>query len=244
MQFKRMMSFMLIALLSVSLVSPRAIAADSDASIEFIPAAEDDIPDVLDPTEPDPEQPYEPGPEEEGDPQNAPTGEGGPLTLDYVSSVAFGQQEIEASTQILESETLRPFIQVTDRRGSGAGWYVNATMGGFTDESGNDTLPGAVLTFSNGTVISETANASTAPVPQSPVALSPEGEAQPVVTAVENSGLGSWITRWFPTEGETLNDNVTLTIPAGSATTGDHTAIITWNLEAVPMPTPEPEPEV
>lgn len=243
MQFKRMMSFMLIALLSVSLVSPSAIAADSEASINFTPG--DGSPDVLDPTNPEDE--YTPDPEDESDPQDAPTGESGPLTLDYVSSVAFGEQSIEAGTVTYDSTTLRPFVQVTDRRGTGSGWDVTASMSDFTDGE-ETTLPGATLTLSNGTVISNSVNPededTPRPTPEGEIVLGADETPATVVTADEGEGLGSWITRWFSSEDETLNDNVTLTIPAGSATTGEHTATITWNLEAVPTPDTEPEPDL
>ena len=62
-----------------------------------------------------------------------------------------------------------------------------------------------------------------------------------VVTAQENTGLGTWLNRWFPTLGETgftgieKNDNVTLEIPAGVATAGAHKATITWTLTDAPI---------
>lgn len=89
-------------------------AATSNATITFtLPS---DAPPVLDPT--DPTDPYDPG---DGDPNDPPTGETGALTLDYVSSLDFGTHEIDLEQKVYESTILRPFIQVTDRRATGAG---------------------------------------------------------------------------------------------------------------------------
>lgn len=204
-----------------------ASAADSNANITFTPG--EGAPPVVDPT--DPTLPYEPDPADPTEPQDPPTGETGPLTLDYVSTVDFGEQPIESSTQIYESMTLRPFIQVTDRRGTGEGWNVTAQASSFTSE-GEETLPGSVLSFLNGEAVSTSTSA--APTPNPSVVLNAGGSAVNVVTAGEDEGLGSWITRWFPTTGDTTNDNVMLEVPAGAATAGDHTAVITWTLTAAP----------
>lgn len=228
--FKKGMLLVLIALFAffstVGSVSAEKSAV-SKANITFtIP---DDTPPVLDPT--DPEEPYEPT--DPSDPQDEPTNQAGALTLDYVSSVNFDEQPIDASEQIYQSTTLRPFIQVTDRRGTGEGWHVTAKMGAFTNE-GQESLPGAELTFTNGTVISKSTSTSAAPTPSDPVALVPGEDAVMVVNAAEDEGLGSWLTRWFPKTAGEKNDSVTLTVPAGAATIGNHTAEITWTLTAAP----------
>jgi hypothetical protein len=200
---------------------------ESDASITFTPG--EDAPPVVDPD--DPSMPYDPDPNDPTEPHDPPTGDTGPLTLDYVSSVHFGEQMIEADTQIYESATLRPFIQVTDRRGTGEGWNVTAQASYFT--SGEEvSLPGALLTFSGGEAVST--STSDAPRPHDPVTLYTGGDAANVVTAGEDQGLGSWITRWFPAEEAAYNDNVTLEVPAGAATTGEHAAVITWTLTSGP----------
>ena len=77
--------------------------------------------------------------------------------------------------------------------------------------------------------------------PTVPVVLSTGGAADNVVMAQENTGLGTWLNRWFPTLDENrtfdmaTNDNVTLEIPAGVATAGAHTATITWTLTDAPI---------
>ncbi|GAB3064288.1 WxL domain-containing protein [Salinicoccus sesuvii] len=231
MKFKKLLTALLITSLSISSLSAVANAAESEADITFTEGEE--TPDVLDPTTP--EETYDPDSGTPGDPTNPPTGNSGPLTLDYVSSFEFGSHSIEASTQTYESTTLRPFIQVTDRRGTGAGWNVTAEMSSFTTgEEESVSLPGALLTLS-GTSLTTTSS-SGAPTVSDTIALSSDGTAASVVSAGENTGLGSWLARWFPsTAGATINDNVELQVPAGAATLGDHTATITWTLENTPQ---------
>lgn len=153
------------------------------------------------------------------------TGEGGPLTLDYVSSFEFAVQEVSGSDEIYQTTTLDPYIQITDRRGTGAGWNVIAQVSNFMRGT-EVSLPGAVITLNNGTA--EGNIYSSEPVPQRPVVLNPGGEASKVIIAGENAGMGTWKNKWSPT-------NVTLDIPAGSATVGNHTSTITWTLQDAPI---------
>lgn len=219
-------------LLTLTIFVPKEANAQksfqSDATITFTEG--EGAPPVLDPT--DPTEPFQPG-IQPGDPSDDPTIDTGPLTLDYVSSLDFGSQPIESTVMIYESTIIRPFIQVTDRRGTGAGWHVTAQLSEFTDGT-TATLPGAILTLTNGSVISPTYGSEPSAV--DPVILNAGGDAMIVVNAGENEGLGSWITRWFPVNPSSpeLNDSVTLQIPAGAATVGNHVATITWTLYDAP----------
>ena len=203
--------------------------ARSKATVSFLP--NDSAPPVVDPT--DPEQPYEPDPDDPTDPQNPPTGNTGYLTLDYVPSINFGKQTIEGNTEVYESKELRPFIQVSDRRGAGTGWAVTAVVSEFETNDKQGTLPGAVLSFTNGTVISQSNFYEPYPYPE--VKLYPGGESDWVLWAETDTGEGTWINRWFPSdETNDLNDNVILEVPGGSSTIGEHKATITWTLTDAP----------
>lgn len=204
---------------------------DSDANIEF--KSGDGSSEVVDPEDPD--KSFDPDPDK-GDPEDDPTGDTGSLTLDYVSSIEFGTHEVSGEHEVYEAETLRPFIQVTDRRGTAKGWSVTAQSSAFTndeDDDGEETLSGAVLTLKNGEV-SSTSNADE-PSPVSTVELKPGEDATAVVNAEEDEGMGKWITRWLSSDDEELNDNVTLEVPNGSATKGKHTATINWTLADAPQ---------
>ncbi|WP_313468266.1 WxL domain-containing protein [Carnobacterium sp.] len=231
MKNKKLVSLALIGLFFIGGLSQSVTAAESEATVNFIPAGEDS-PAVLDPTTP--ETSYTPGP---GDPDGVTTGEAGPLTLDFVSNIEFDDHEISAVSEVYNSITLRPFIQVTDRRGTGGGWTVTATASSFTTgTTPTPSLQGSTITLSNASLISN--NTTTAPSTlNDSIVLETDGATSAIVVeAAQDEGLGSWITRWFdPAEtAATENSNVTLTVPGGVATQGTHTATITWLLEAAP----------
>lgn len=235
MKFKKITTALFIGVLSFVALSSTVEAVGTDTSTAGITFIEpEDVPPVLDPD--DPTQPYDPDSGIPGDPDDLPTNNSGPLTLDYVSSVDFDEHSIESGAETYQSTTLRPFIQVSDRRGTGEGWNVSATMSEFQNEELENTLPGAILTFANGNLITVPNNTSTPPEVNLDIVLRAGGDATPVVNAGVDSGLGSWITRWFPSENsdENLNDTVTLEIPPGAATLGDNTATISWTLTAGP----------
>jgi len=204
----------------------------TNVGVSFLPG--DEAPPVLDPS--DPNNPYVPNPENPADPGDPPTGNVGHLTLDYVSSFSFGSQEISSNTQTYESSVLRPFIQVSDRRGTGDGWGVTASLSGFESSNGsgeNGSLPGAVLTLDGGSLQSPIDSPS--PYAYQGVELHAGGEEAPIVWANAGTGTGTWSNRWFPSEetaGE--NNNVTLEVPGGAATTGQHNGTITWSLVDAP----------
>lgn len=201
----------------------------SNASIQFTQGSGPVAP--VDPT--DPTNPlFPPGPT---DPTDPPTGNTGSLTLDYVSSVQFGSNEISTTTQVYSSKSKKGFIQVSDRRGTGDGWTVTAKASKFSNGT-TDTLPGSVLTFKNGEVVSTSTSQS--PIPEQTITLNTDGSSiSKIVSAKSGSGLGTWVTRWLGQEPEVIegeNNKITLTIPAGSATVGNHEATITWTLTDAP----------
>lgn len=192
----------------------------TDVTVTVLPS-DSPAPEVVDPN--NPEQPYEPG-----DPS---TGDTGALTLDYVSPLHFGTHPVENTASTYFADTLQPFIQVTDRRGTGKGWTLTAQVSRFSSET-RETLPGATLYLANGSVIS--ARPGNPPEVYSNIRLVSGGESVPVLQASPGSGLGTWTTRWFPINDGDLNDNVILEIPGGAATMGTHTAEVTWTLVDAP----------
>lgn len=194
----------------------------SDATVTFTPGT-----DVTNPVDPDdPSKPL--------DPPGQGTGEAGPLSIDYVPNITFGSQTISGSQKVYNASELKPFVQVTDIRGTGAGWNVIAKATAFSDGT-NESLKGSTITFSGGYALSSNTSA-TKPTPSNPVVLTTDNSEATVISAAENSGLGTWIDRWYPTEtSATSNDNVTLTVPAGSATAKTHTSTITWTLADAPI---------
>ena len=235
---KKPLAYILTAGLAVSLIASGTIYAEepanSNATVNF--TAPDDPVGPVDPT--DPTQPNTDSPEDNGNI----TGQNGPLSLDYVSHLDFGNQEISTSEEIYSSETTEPYIQVTDLRGSGEGWDVTAEVSNFiSDEDGTVSLPSSSIQLNNGDTVSTSESAN--PVVPASINLVTGGDSTTVVSAASRvaeepvntaQGLGTWVTRWLAGEGNTENGNVTLTVPGSTATAGSHTATITWTLETGP----------
>lgn len=225
MQLKRYKYVFFIAVMALVLqsFSPMYIYADnaeSEVNVEFLEG--DEVIPPLDPE--DPNQPLGP----------PGTGSSGPLTLNYVSPLTFGQQRISYSLPEYNSSTPRPFIQVSDLRGTGSGWRVEAMATEFTNTDLEPSLLGATITLTNATVISPLAD-MTAPTAVDTVELPTDGVTiLPVVLADPESGLGTWLTRWYTDPAAVENTSVTLTVPPSSVSTGQHIGNINWILVDAP----------
>ena len=88
----------------------------------------------------------------------------GPLSIDYASNFNFGTQEITsadktyfAAATTLTDKTTRPnWVQVTDNRGTLAGWSLSLQASEFTNgKTGTGSvLSGATLKLENGHIVS------------------------------------------------------------------------------------------
>lgn len=240
MKMNKTLILLSVGLLMLTAVSTAVEAADSNASVNFVPDNETELQPVL-----DPENLTPPLPEEElseGVQNSTP----GLLTLDFVSNINFAEQKVSATEQHYHSTTLRPFVQVTDIRGTGQGWSVTASMEGFktinSEDVGVSSLKGATITFKGGEVDTNGSGEAPEVISQitednvSSFTLGTNSDAITVVNAEPGEGMGTWVTRWLdPDKSTPLNENVTLTVPGGTATTGNHTAIITWTLKNSPV---------
>ncbi|MBC1307728.1 WxL domain-containing protein [Listeria booriae] len=198
-----------------------ADTATSTGKIKF--ASDDSSVTPLDPTNPDNPTPAIPDP---SDPTNPGTGNTGALTIDFLSNIDFGDQKISNSTQTYKALNKNPYIQVTDKRGTGDGWVLTAVATNFKDNA--KVLKGAQMSFKNGQVRTKADNQSAAPT-ASDITLN--SNAQTVFSAGENAGMGTWLDVYDGTDG--ANENVTLSVPSGNLA-GDYTSSITWSLENTP----------
>ncbi|MDF9825465.1 hypothetical protein M2475_001930 [Breznakia sp. PF5-3] len=181
------------------------------------------------PTSPvDPDNPDTPG-------TNPGTNMEGPLSLDYVPALAFGTHEITGNVATYDLTDLKPYIQVTDKRGTGKGWKVSVSMTTFTNGDSSSSFSG-VLSFKNPEVKTTTGNTSTPPTASVATVTSGAGEQKLVGTNADNQGMGTWITRWYPTASATnnLNDAIQLTVNTGNATTDSYTATVNWIISNAP----------
>lgn len=179
------------------------------------------------------------GPVDPTDPDKPGTGPGtemeGPLSLDYVPEMGFGTQEITGDVETYDLVGLQPYIQVTDKRGTGAGWKVSVSLTAFNNNDSSKSFDG-VIKFKNAETLTTTGNNSVSPTASNPVTItSGQGEQKLVGTTASNQGMGTWITRWFPTESEaTSNDSVQLTVNTVNVSTDSYKANLNWIISNAP----------
>lgn len=189
---------------------------NTDATFEFT---------TEDPENPDPNDPVD-----KEKPVGPETGQKGLLTIDAVSNFEFKSAKIsggetKTTAEVPEGQTLG--IQVTDKRGTGAGWNVQAKVDDFKDKKeATKILKGATIKVPAGT-FKTTANGDTTNPPKAAnVAGTIIGKAAtPILRAEKNQGKGSWINDWA--------NQVELTIPGGNLL-GDYQATVTWTLINTP----------
>lgn len=152
------------------------------------------------------------------------TGQNGPLSLDYVSPLDFGENEISSKTQTFTAQgTNKLGLQVTDTRGTGVGWKVDVKISEFAGKKPTNTLKGAVLTLPIGTLVTgnEAGNGVAAPTPTS-VKLDLKDTSKTIFAAAVDKGLGTWFSEFAKVD-------TTLEVPAGNYA-DEYSASLTWTL--------------
>ncbi|MBC1417707.1 WxL domain-containing protein [Listeria fleischmannii] len=173
----------------------------------------------------DPNEPIQPGDGKE-------TGNKGPLSIDYVPNFLFGQVAVGGSTLVLTDQNTNPFVQVSDNRGSGAGWTLKLSASSFkNNEDETKALIGTILTIGQVTpeAVDET-NASGLPTGSAQIFGASDTSAKTIMAAAADSGMGSWKGKFKTGTGA---NSVTLTIPAGNKV-GSYTSTLTWSLNNAP----------
>ncbi|MGX7418272.1 WxL domain-containing protein [Carnobacterium gallinarum] len=223
-------SVVLVSSLTLGMTSGIAKAADTADSKSHILFKSDKSPthpvDPTDPNDPNPTHPVDPT-----DPSNPGTNHSGPLSLDFTSSIEFGKQIISASVATYNAKNEHPFVQVTDKRGTGTGWNLTAAASEFKSLDGKKFLKGAELILANGDAISTTTNVS-----KEPEVVKVDfnnTDSHQVMKADEDEGRGTWEDAWMGVENN--NSNVQLKVLPGSADAGiTYYSTIVWQLADAP----------
>lgn len=241
---KKVVAFALAATMLFGNVAG-VLAADqdvdsSDNKITFESGGGGDVTNPVDPEDPDTEV----DPDEKEDP----TGNTGELRLDVVPVFDFGTKKIttgekeysaELPVDATSTEEIPYYVQVTDVRGTGAGWSLTAKLTDqFTD--GTHTLDGATIALAN--VASEAQTGTTAPTSTTDGSLEYDAvndKSIKIASAAANEGMGVSAVRFGDTAryGSTLtaDDSVKLTIPGTTQVYANtYKATIKWTLGATP----------
>ncbi|EUJ35683.1 WxL domain-containing protein [Brochothrix campestris] len=177
----------------------------SKAVVNFITNTDPSQP--IDPEDPDPENPV--NPIDPIDPEN-PVGPGtdGPLSLDFVPSLNFGtakittkNEEYSAYAQQIKADATegtpeignyRPnYVQVTDNRGTEAGWTLSVQQVKQFASTEQKELTGAAIQLTDGKLNTVEGSTAQAPTGATEVSLVPE-ETINIVTAAAGQGAGVW----------------------------------------------------
>ena len=220
--------FLGTSLLITSLfVSVQITHAETKSEAESKSTVKTVVGETTEPTPPvDPTDPEKPNP----DPEVPGTGNTGPLTIDLVSNIEFGEQEIKEKEAIYNAKTEHPYVQITDRRGTGAGWTLKASIGEFNNEDKTKTLKGAEFSLKNGTIKSTSSNVSEKPQGYD---VNLNKDLQVIMQAVTDQGMGTWLDVFSGTKDN--NANVQLKVPAGTAKAKQsYSSVIHWELTDAP----------
>ena len=220
----------LAALTNPALAEEKSVTTTGD--VTFVEDTET-VPPV-DPTDPD----------ETVDPEEPGEGTSGPLSIDYASNFHFDKQKISAKDETyyalsdnittVDGKEARPhWVQVTDKRGTNAGWKLQVQQAAqFT--TGSKELKGAQIKMTNASVATTSDNQAAAPTPAETVTLTPTGAAQDVMTAQTDEGMGTWL-NVFGT-GQEGDQSISLSVPGTSEKVkdGKYTTELTWLLNDTP----------
>lgn len=222
---------------------------NSNAIIQFVPSTETTPPtNPTNPGEKDKDgEKVDPGPVDPTTPDKKPEkGTPGPLSIDFASSLDFGTQEINSTDQIYKAKPQEfsnrnpkhgpNYVQVTDGRGSDAGWSLQVKQNGQFKSTKDKVLTGAEIRFTNGQVNTDSAS----PIP-SIVSKSfkltfnehGEGVADTIMSAKTDEGSGTYVLAFG--NDDNADKSIELFVPGSTTKYADkYSTSITWTLTDVP----------
>lgn len=237
-------------MLSTTALAPLAASAatagelDSNAKISFEAGTDPEVPvDPTDPTDPiDPTDPDNPGP-----------GTGGPLSIDYASHFYFGKQKITSKdmSYYADAEEYKDsdgnlkegptFVQVSDNRGTLAGWNLTVVQNGQFKSPEGEELDGAALILNKGHVVT-TSSATNTATGSATTTLDPKGTVLDVMDAEVGKGAGTFQLAWG-TDATDAAKSVELQVPGDAIKLAkEYKTTLTWTLNDVPKGTTTPTP--
>jgi len=239
-------SFILVSatVLGTALLTTTAHAGEKGAEynsngvITYTPSEDQTNP--LDPLNPEnPVTPKDPT-TDDGKPEPGTTG---PLSIDFASSLQFGEQKITsgdetypAQAQVYTDKDGKEqegpnYVQVSDNRGTEAGWTLKVKQNGQFKTESDKELTGATITLANGNVVSKSASAN--PTGPDTIVLTPNSETG-VMSATAGQGAGTYLMDWG-TSADTAKESVTLDVPGSTTKYADsYKTTFTWTLTDVP----------
>lgn len=144
---------------------------------------------------------------------------GGDIELTDVTDFDFGVHEITGSTQTYRTVNTLTKTTISDLRGNGKGWTLDARISPFTNSDSRELL-GAKFSLPVGSLTSDTPTAL--PPTAFPTILS--NSSQTVINAGTDTGMGTWEQDYSDAE---------LSVPGGNYS-GSYNAELEWILLSTP----------
>lgn len=249
MKYNKIISLASVMALGLSMGAGVVSAAGQDGGeytsnglIEFTPGEQ-----PVDPVDPlDPEQPVDPT--DPTDPEGKPQpGTPGPLSIDFASSFNFGDNKITSKDETYYAglqkykdkdtdQELREgpnYVQVTDNRGTLAGWTLKVKQTKQFETDDSHKLDGAKITLINGNIntVSESAPATAV----DKIEIDNMNEDLLVMSAKKDAGAGTFLTRWGDEDLAKSKENVQLFVPGKAVKKkAQYKTSFVWTLTDVP----------
>lgn len=221
-------------ILGVTGASAETATYTTNGTVKFV--TDNDITTPVDPLDPgseanpvDPENPENP----------VQPGTAGPLSIDFASSLFFGEQKMSPKDQVYPAnpqplsngETRPNYVQITDKRGGELGWSLQVKQEAQFETVDENILTGAEISFKNGEVVSESESVMPSIVSKEFVLI--PGENQIVMSALVDEGAGTQIYR--AGDDTTKGESVHLSVPGKTTKYKDtYKTNLTWTLSDTP----------
>lgn len=211
--------------------------ATYDSKVNIFFGENSDTTGPVDPDDPDEDITPEKDPDGEDEIEDGTTG---PLSIDYASHINFGEVKTSGNTEtytanpvlINGTDERAPYVQVTDNRGTKAGWELQVSQNAQFATEDDTELTGAELSLANGIINS---NSDSDGLVSSDVTFNEFGVSFPVVKAQDRSGAGTF-TNKFGEIAEGKATDVSLVVPGDLIIEADvkYSTELNWSLEDAP----------
>lgn len=262
----KLSSTLVLSTLALGIATPLVAHADDGGSYNTeagVTFSQNNTPsEPVDPDDPNPNNPQHPVDPNGDDPKK---GTDGPLSIDYVSSFDFGNQKISSANQTYyakaqafsgDKNDSALYAQVTDSRGTGAGWTLNVTQPSQltattkNSEGTNTTseLKGAEISINDLSANTQADSEAIAAKSGSNITLAPGNTSSTVMSAAKDAGQGVWVARMGSTSAlstdtntsdgseRTIDKSVSLYVPGSSnkIAKAQYTTDLVWQLNDTP----------
>lgn len=188
--------------------------------------------DNTDPTKPEEENP---GTDPSDPGTGGTTGQAGPLSIDQVVVFDFADMKLSGTTQDIKlAQSGQYNIQVTDSRGTGAGWNLRIKQSELVDtQDQSKKLVGAYIQLQNGEVKAGKDNVRpelTPTIVDYTADASNKEQFATILNATKGNGLGTW--KYLLNQKD--SEGILLHVPSGNMA-GSYQGTVTWELSDSPQ---------